>query len=166
MALSKSKSCNSHGHVASLPGAHHSARAPQVVEGVSVSIINCFFLSRKEERGVGGVVFGVFFNSVGLKELLLLGGLRTAEPPHEPRVIAALCSPGGMSSICWSKPRGRGTCERPTGKPTERGIKVRGRGDGRAGTANQGKIKVSRASLMGTIHCGWPLSRSFLPSGC
>lgn len=80
--------------------------------------------------------------------------------PHKPSVIAAPCSPGEMSSTCWSKPRGRGTCERPTGKPTEQGIKVRVHEDGRARTPNQGKIKISRASLTGTIHHGWPLSGS------
>lgn len=145
--------------MASLPQAHHSAGAPQVVAGCQ-HLNHQFLLFFEQERGVAGVFFGFIFNSVGY--LLLLRGLGTAEPPHEPRVIAAPCSPGGTSSICWSKPRGRGTCERPTGKPMEQGIKVRGHGDGggRARTASQGKIKVSRSSLMGTVHRGWPLSGS------
>lgn len=127
------------------------------------SSILAFFEQERGKRG-GCCGFCFFFNSVGY--LMLLGGLGAAEPPHEPRVIAAPCSPGGMSSTCWSKPRGRGTCEHLTGKPTEQGIKVRDHGDGRARTASQGKIKVSRALLMETVHCGWPLSGSFLPSGC
>lgn len=75
MALSRSKSCNSHGHVASLPGAHHSAGAPQVVAGCQ-HLKHQFLLLFVQEGGVAGVVF-VCLNSVGY--LLLLGGLGTAE---------------------------------------------------------------------------------------
>lgn len=97
--------------------------------------------------------------------MLLLGRLEAAEPSHEPCVVAAPCSPGGMSSICWSKPHGRCTCERPTGRPMARGTKVRDCGGGVMKMTTKGKIKLSRALFLGAFALDGSnqLARGLLP---